>query len=183
MDFKLGLLMGLLALRHAVGFCAMANSIYVHKNMSQRISKETWEQVKVAHASGVGLREIARNMNISEGTVLAYAKRHGWTRQIQTVRQATSAHPNAITPAVAAANVLTARKEKSRLHLSKYVEDASRTAANSDGDLEIARNVKDVASVHSTIWPAEPQRGSGVVSPLSVYSRQTVIAVRTKADS
>src|SRR5262249_10009056 len=29
----------------------------------------------------------------------------------------------------------------------------------------------------------EVQRGSGVVSPLSIYSRQTVIAIRTKADS
>ena len=151
--------------------------------MRRRICSDTWDQVKVAHASGVGLREIARNMNIPEGTVLAFAKRHGWTRQIQTVKRAITARPNAIMPAEAAANVLTARKEKSRLHLSKYVEDASRTAANSDGDLNIARQVKDVATVHSTIWPEEPQRGSGVVSPLSVYSRQTVIAVRTEADS
>ena len=34
-----------------------------------------WEQIKTAYASGIGLREIARNMGISEGAVLARAKR------------------------------------------------------------------------------------------------------------
>jgi hypothetical protein len=48
-----------------------------------RISADAWQQVKTAYASGIGLREIARNMNIPEGTVLARAKREGWTRQIE----------------------------------------------------------------------------------------------------
>src|SRR5207249_5167572 len=34
----------------------------------------------------IGLREIARNMNIPEGTVLARAKREGWTREIQSAK-------------------------------------------------------------------------------------------------
>ena len=40
---------------------------------------ETWEQIKTAFASGIGLREIARNMGIPEGTVLARASRERWT--------------------------------------------------------------------------------------------------------
>jgi hypothetical protein len=32
-----------------------------------RIPEERWEQIKTAHASGIGLREIARNMGIPEG--------------------------------------------------------------------------------------------------------------------
>jgi hypothetical protein len=51
-----------------------------------RTSSERWEQVKTAYASGIGLREIARNMNIPEGTVLARAKREGWTREIQNAK-------------------------------------------------------------------------------------------------
>src|SRR6266496_4622324 len=51
-----------------------------------RISSERWEQVKTAYASGIGLREIARNMNIPEGTVLARAKREGWTREIESAK-------------------------------------------------------------------------------------------------
>ena len=47
-----------------------------------RVSKDTWQQIKAAYAAGIGLREIARNMNIPEGTVLARAKREGWTQQI-----------------------------------------------------------------------------------------------------
>jgi len=33
------------------------------------ISAAIWEQIKTAHAGGIGLREIARNMGIPEGTV------------------------------------------------------------------------------------------------------------------
>jgi hypothetical protein len=50
------------------------------------ISKSTWAEIHTAYASGIGLREIARNMGISEGTVLAHAKRQGWTREIQNAR-------------------------------------------------------------------------------------------------
>jgi len=43
--------------------------------------------MKTAYASGIiGLREIARNMGIPEGTVLARAKREGWTREIQNAK-------------------------------------------------------------------------------------------------
>jgi gluconate kinase len=89
--------------------------------MSQsRISLETWEQVKIAYAAGAGLRELARRMNIPEGTVLAHAKRKGWTQQIQAAKQDTkSMQSNAIMPFAALATTLNERKDKSRLHLSK----------------------------------------------------------------
>src|SRR5207249_3649875 len=54
--------------------------------MRRRITNETWEQVKTAFAAGVGLREIARNMGIPQGTVLARAKREGWSREIQSAK-------------------------------------------------------------------------------------------------
>jgi DNA-binding NarL/FixJ family response regulator len=38
--------------------------------MRRKITNETWEQIKTAYAAGVNLREIARKMNIPEGTVL-----------------------------------------------------------------------------------------------------------------
>ena len=52
----------------------------------RRISAERWEQIKTAYASGIGLRETARNMGIPAGTVLARAKREGWTQQIAAAR-------------------------------------------------------------------------------------------------
>ena len=51
-----------------------------------RISSERWEQIKTAHASGIGLREIARNMFLPAGTVLARAKREGWTQEIENAK-------------------------------------------------------------------------------------------------
>ena len=54
--------------------------------MKRRLSRSDWEQIKTAYASGVSLREIARNMRIPEGTVLARAKREGWTREIQNAK-------------------------------------------------------------------------------------------------
>jgi hypothetical protein len=154
----------------------------VRLNMCQsRISTETWEQVKIAYAAGAGLREIARRMSIPEGTVLAHAKRKDWTRQIQAAKQETRpTQSNAITPMQALATTLNERKDKSRLHLSKYVVDASERAAQSNGNLEIAGKVQKVAQVHGSVWPEQPQQGSGVLSPLSIYSQQTVIAVKTR---
>jgi uncharacterized protein YjcR len=52
----------------------------------KRLSDLEWDQVKTAYASGTGLREIGRNMGIPEGTVLARAKREGWTREIQNAK-------------------------------------------------------------------------------------------------
>jgi hypothetical protein len=56
------------------------------RTMRSRISADVWEQIKTGYASGIGLREIARNMEIPEGTVLARAKRQGWTREIQSAK-------------------------------------------------------------------------------------------------
>ena len=52
----------------------------------RRISPECWEQVKTAYASGIGLRDLARNTGIPAGTILSRAKRDGWTREIQSAR-------------------------------------------------------------------------------------------------
>jgi uncharacterized protein YjcR len=89
--------------------------------MSQsRISRETWEQLKISYVAGAGLREIARKMSIPEGTVLAHAKRKGWTQQIEAAKQdAKPTQSNAITPMQALAVTLNERKDKSRLHLEQ----------------------------------------------------------------
>jgi hypothetical protein len=48
------------------------------RTVRSRVSSERWEQIKTAYASGIALREIARNMSIPAGTVLARAKREAW---------------------------------------------------------------------------------------------------------
>jgi hypothetical protein len=79
-----------------------------------RICADIWEQIKTAYASGIGLREIARNMNIPEGTVLARAKREGWTREIQNAKvlaKREGASP-AVTPVQAVAASMQQRGER-----------------------------------------------------------------------
>ena len=124
-----------------------------------RIPSERWEQIKVAYVSRIGLREIARKMNIPEGTVLAHAKRHGWTQQIQVATQQQS---DAITPVQSVpqsiAAILGERKDRSKLGLAKFTALAAEQAAEHKDKLGIAGKVKDVARVHKTLWPEENQR-------------------------
>ena len=128
--------------------------------MRRKITNETWEQIKTAYAAGIGLREIARKMNIPEGTVLAHAKRHGWTQQIQVAtRHLAVMQSDAITPVqpvpASIAAILGERKDRTKLGLSKYAAEAAEQAAGHRDKPGIAGKVKDVASVHSTLWPEE----------------------------
>jgi len=54
--------------------------------MRRTITNQTWQQMKTAYASGIGLRELARNAGVPEGTVLSRAKRERWTQQIQSAK-------------------------------------------------------------------------------------------------
>jgi hypothetical protein len=78
------------------------------------IGKSTWAEIRTAYASGIGLREIARNMGIPEGTVLARAKREGWTRTIQNAKALTcrSDSAPAVTPVEAVAMSMQQRGER-----------------------------------------------------------------------
>ena len=84
----------------------------------RRISSGTWEQVKTAFATGaIGLREIARNMKIPEGTVLSRAKREGWTQQIQVAKsEAKTLQSTAITPMQ---SVVATMQQRGRRHLER----------------------------------------------------------------
>jgi hypothetical protein len=50
---------------------------------------------------------------------------------------------------------LSERKDRTKLGLSKYAAEAAEQAGESDGDLRLSRNVRDVAAVHSTLWPED----------------------------
>jgi hypothetical protein len=42
--------------------------------MRRKITNDIWEQIKTGYAAGINLREIARKMNIPQGTVLPKKK-------------------------------------------------------------------------------------------------------------
>src|SRR5262245_46100936 len=81
--------------------------------MRRKITTEIWEQVKTAFASGIALREIARKMGISPGTILSRAKREGWTRQVQSAKALSKRKDApAVSPVEAAAMSLHQRGER-----------------------------------------------------------------------
>jgi uncharacterized protein YjcR len=91
--------------------------------MRRNTPDQTWDQVKTAFASGIGLREIARNMGISESTVLSRAKRKGWTQQIKSVKAlAKREDAPAVRPVEAAAMSLHQRGER---HVERMARKSS----------------------------------------------------------
>ena len=75
---------------------------------------ETWTEIRAAYASGIGLREIARNMGLPAGTVLAHAKRELWTRQIESSKALAKREDTllAVTPVEAVAMSMQQRGER-----------------------------------------------------------------------
>jgi hypothetical protein len=55
-------------------------------------------------------------------------------------------------------NVFRERKHRTKLGLSKYAAEAAEEAAEHRDKLLIGGKVKDVASVHSTLWPEAQAR-------------------------
>jgi hypothetical protein len=89
------------------------------------ISKSTWAEIRTAYASGIGLREIARNMSIPEGTVLARAKREGWTQRIQSIKALAKREDSA--PAVTATEaVAVTMRQRGERHLGRMASVSER---------------------------------------------------------
>ena len=105
------------------------------RTVRSRISSGTWEQVKTACASGIGLREIARNMGIPEGTVLARAKREGWAREIQNAKALAKREdaPLAVTPVEAVVATLAERGQRHLKRMAGVSEHAVDHIETMDG--------------------------------------------------
>ncbi len=82
--------------------------------MRSRISADVWEQIKTAYASGIGLRELGRNMGVPAGTILARAKREGWSKQIVEAKALAKRQdaPLAVTPIQAVSALIHQRGER-----------------------------------------------------------------------
>jgi hypothetical protein len=138
-----------------------------------------WPAVRVL-AVAVGVREAARQMGISQDAVRQRSKREGWMASPKTIVQralakpVTRVSPNTLSPADALSSVLSERKDRTKLGLSKYAAEAAERAGESNGDLRLSRNVRDVAAVHGQLWPTEAQAGIlnlNVLTGVSVVER------------
>ena len=94
--------------------------------MRRTISNAIWAEIRTAYASGIGLREIARNMGIPEGTVLARAQREGWTREIQNAKALAKREHSA--PAVTATEaVAITMQQRGERHLGRMANIMEKT--------------------------------------------------------
>jgi len=106
-----------------------------------------------------GPREAARIAGIPVGTVMSWCHRFKWRKA--------SVRPLVPSELTGRSNIagkdagdvlrdtLEAAKTNSTLHLARFTENASKKAAEHKNPLEVARKVRDVAGVYSTLWPAE----------------------------
>jgi len=94
------------------------------RTVRSRVSSERWEQIKTAYASGIALREIARNMSIPAGTVLARAKREGWSQQRENAKALAKRDDAAkvVTPFEAASATMQQRGERHLGRMANIVE-------------------------------------------------------------
>jgi hypothetical protein len=142
-----------------------------------------WSGIRAAAIAGNNIREAARSaasnlppveQNRFVERVLKRATRQRWLATAEALSAAATARnekpmsARVHTGAELLGRTLSRRKDKSAMHLSRYVVDASRRAAQSKGELKIAQDVRHVAGVRSHLWPEDQSRDSVDVQILSI---------------
>ena len=157
--------------------------------MSRRLSRQEWEQLKAAYAAGAGLRELARNMGIPAGTVLARAKREGWTQQIAQAKLIERpelaqeiARPdaiNAITPMQSAAITMQQRGRRYAERMAGVSEKVvPHLESMEPGDiLESARNIEQLDRVARRTYGLDDQKPTSSVINLELLTGQALVQV------
>jgi hypothetical protein len=112
-----------------------------------------------------GQRKAARISGLNENTVKAWARRGKWKSPLATERHSDKSplitHPmRTQSPLSIVEEHLTELRSRSTVALARYSAEASEEAAQRQDKLNVARKVRDVASVHSTLWPAEKDSAS-----------------------
>jgi hypothetical protein len=139
-----------------------------------------WSGIRAAAIAGNNIREAARsaasNLPPIEQDrfvkrVLKRAQREQWVNRAREVKAAALAinelpmSSKVGNGSDSSARTLATRKDKSAMHLSRYVVDASKRAAASKGELKLAQDVRHVAGVRSHLWPEErPEQASVMVN-------------------
>lgn len=130
-----------------------------------------------------GPREAARQLGLSAGTVTELAARKGWrmsatipssapssaTTSPSTsagstssasgpspqVDQPSNASHYPVSPSDAIATALRSHKQRSTAALGQFVAEAAEEALTAKQRLPMAKRVRDVAAIHTSLWPTE----------------------------
>ena len=134
--------------------------------MKKRLSNSEWQQIKTAYATGsVGLRELARNMSIPPGTVLARAKREGWSKQIQSAKALAKREDTAtaVTPMEAVAVSMRQRGERHTGRVAGLTERMLMTFEQlSEGEqLRFVDELEKIDKIGRRTFRLDTEKGNG----------------------
>ena len=120
------------------------------------ISKTTWDQIKIARASGASYGQLAERTGIPKGTILAHAHRNGWTKDVALARpkgEGARAAPD-VTDAITA--ILHERGQETRMHLSEFLVKAAKRLAERGEDVSIdtIEAVKAFEQIRASLFPS-----------------------------
>lgn len=153
------------------------------RDVRRKIRSEIWEQVKTAFAAGIALREIARNMDLPAGTILARAKREGWTKQIQSAKQkAALVQSPAITPMQSVALTM---QQRGRRHLERMAGVSEKVVSHvetlePDSILDRVDDVEKLDRIARRTYGLNETGGIDSPLNLNVLSQNTVISINEK---
>ena len=139
--------------------------------------------VSMAFASGLGLRELARNMGLSENTVLARARREKWTHQILIAKQQGKAlHSNALAPMHSAGLTMQQRAER---YTERMAGVSERVLPHLETlppatILDSARNLEQLDRVARRNFGLDTQPAGGGILNLDILCNQSLIQVVNK---
>jgi len=143
----------------------------------------------VAFAAGAGLRDLGRRMNIPAGTVLARAKREGWSRQVEQAKALVPAAAGTVSPFDAVNASLAEASTQTRAMLAQALLHAAGQARKTKHPLERSRQIRNVAAASAQVhgWESKTSvKVSGTVQHvLSAEERarrlQRIIEQRARA--
>lgn len=140
-----------------------------------KLSESGWQQIRTAYASGIGLREIARNMGIPAGTVLARSKREGWTRQIESAKAlSVKSSPYVVCVPTSVSEILEEQSRETRASLGRSAQRLARQSETAD--LHQAGDVLNVAKIaHSVFGWEDCERKQVSISSVTIENGQVVI--------
>lgn len=116
-----------------------------------------------------GPREAARQLGLSAGTVTELAHRKGWRQATAAAGPSSAISPadnthngdscnashNPVTVSDAIAAAQRSHKQRSTAALGQFVAEAAEEALSGQSRLAKAKRVRDVAAIHTSLWPIE----------------------------
>ena len=120
-----------------------------------QISKATWDQIKIARASGASYGQLAERTGIPKGTILAHAHRNGWTKDVALARpkakNTAPPGPN-VTDAITA--ILHERRQETKMKMSEFLLKAARQLAERDDIVvDSLEGAKILEALRSSLYP------------------------------